>query len=39
VQSQTRRQYQELRDEILRRKTNEPTPPCILAKNCTQASG
>lgn len=39
VQSQTRRQYQELRDEIVRRKTNEPTPPCILAKNCTQASG
>ena len=39
VEAQTRRQYQELRDEILRRKTNQPPPPCLLAKNCTQASG
>lgn len=39
VQAQTKRQYQELRDEILRRKTNEPPPPCLLAKNCTQAHG
>ena len=34
VQTQTQRQYQELRDEVLRRKAKEPTPPCILAKNC-----
>ena len=39
VESQTRRQYQELREEVLRRKTNQPTPPCILAKNCTQSTG
>lgn len=39
VESQTRRQYQELREEILRRKTNTPPPPCLLAKNCTQGSG
>ena len=39
VQTQTQRQYQELRDEILRRKTNEPPPPCLLAKNCTRAAG
>ncbi len=39
VESQTRRQYQELREEILRRKANEPRPPCLLAKNCTQESG
>ena len=38
VESQTRRQYEELRDEILRRKTHEPPPPCLLAKNCTQRS-
>jgi uncharacterized membrane protein len=36
VEAQTRRQYQELREEIMRRKTNEPTPPCLLAKNCPQ---
>jgi carbon monoxide dehydrogenase subunit G len=35
AQAQTQRQYQELREEILRRKAKEPTPPCILAKNCT----
>ena len=34
VESQTRRQYRELREEILRRKTNEPPPPCLAAKNC-----
>jgi len=39
VESQTRRQYQELRDEIRRRKTNEPPPPCLLAKNCTEGTG
>lgn len=39
VESQTRRQYQELREEILRRKANEPRPPCLLAKNCTQEAG
>jgi carbon monoxide dehydrogenase subunit G len=39
VESQTRRQYKELREEILRRKANEPPPPCLLAKNCTQGSG
>jgi hypothetical protein len=33
------RQYQELREEILRRKTKEPAPPCLLAKNCAQVSG
>jgi hypothetical protein len=36
VEANTRRQYSELRDEILRRKNHEPTPPCILAKNCPQ---
>jgi carbon monoxide dehydrogenase subunit G len=36
VESQTRRQYQELREEILRRKANEPPPPCLVAKDCTQ---
>jgi hypothetical protein len=36
VQATTRRQYQELRDEVVRRKNNEPTPPCILAKNCAR---
>jgi len=34
VEVQTRLNYQELRDEILRRKSNEPTPACLLAKNC-----
>jgi hypothetical protein len=36
VEANTRRQYTELRDEIVRRKNHEPTPPCILAKNCPQ---
>jgi carbon monoxide dehydrogenase subunit G len=39
VVSSTRQQYKELRDEILRRKNGQPTPPCILAKNCQQSSG
>ena len=39
VRAQTRRQYQELREEILRRKAKEPPPPCLLAKNCAQPSG
>jgi uncharacterized membrane protein len=39
VQAQVQRQYQELREEILRRKTKEPAPPCLLAKNCAQVSG
>jgi len=39
VETQTRRQYQELRDEILRRKSNTPAPPCLLAKNCTPGPG
>ncbi len=39
VEGGTRRQYQELRDEILRRKSNEPTPPCLLAKNCAPGPG
>jgi hypothetical protein len=39
VESQTRRQYEELREEILRRKANAPPPPCLVAKNCTQGSG
>ena len=39
VEAQTRRQYQELREEILRRKAKEPPPPCLLAKNCTQPTG
>ncbi len=39
VQAQTQRQYQELREEILRRKAKEPSPPCLLAKNCVQVSG
>lgn len=38
VQAQTKRQYQELKDEILRRKNHEPTPPCILAKNCEKSA-
>jgi len=36
VEANTRRQYSELRDEIVRRKNHEPPPPCILAKNCPQ---
>ena len=36
VEANTRRQYTELRDEILRRKNHEPAPPCLLAKNCPQ---
>jgi len=39
VQAQTQRQYQELREEILRRKAKEPPPPCLLTKNCAQVSG
>ncbi len=38
VQAQTQRQYQELRDEILRRKAKEPPPPCLLAKNCASTA-
>ncbi len=34
VEKQTRQQYQELRDEILRRQRHEPSPPCIAAKSC-----
>ncbi len=36
VAKQTRRQYEELREEVLRRKGNLPPPPCLLAKNCEQ---
>jgi len=36
VEASTRRQYQELRDETLRRKAHLPTPACVLAKNCPQ---
>ncbi len=39
VTKQTRRQYQELRDEVLRRKANLPPPPCILAKSCEPGPG
>jgi carbon monoxide dehydrogenase subunit G len=39
VEAHTRRNYQELREEILRRKTNEPPPPCLLTKTCSQVSG
>lgn len=38
VGAQTRQQYEELREEILRRKAKQPPPPCLLAKNCTPAS-
>ncbi len=34
VEFQSRLSYQELRDEILRRQSNVPTPACLLAKNC-----
>jgi carbon monoxide dehydrogenase subunit G len=36
VHAQTRRQYQELREEILRRKAKQPPPPCLVAKNCVR---
>jgi len=36
VAKQTRRQYDELRQEVLRRKSNLPPPPCLLAKTCDQ---
>ena len=39
VRVQTQRQYQEIREEILRRKAKQPTPPCLLAKNCSEGSG
>jgi hypothetical protein len=39
LEAQSRRQYQELRAEILRRKANEPPPPCLLAKTCEQGPG
>ena len=39
VEAQTRRNYQELRDEILRRQAKEPPPPCLLTKTCQQGSG
>lgn len=34
VETQTRRQYAELRDEILRRKNGQPRPPCLVNKTC-----
>ncbi|MGE5088343.1 MAG: SRPBCC family protein [Candidatus Levyibacteriota bacterium] len=37
VETQTRRQYQELRDEILRRKAGPP--PRLIARNCNPAPG
>ena len=37
VEAQTRQQYEELREEILRRKAKQP-PPCLLAKNCAPGS-
>ncbi len=39
VAKQTRRQYEELREEILRRKGHLPPPPCLLAKTCDQQQG
>jgi carbon monoxide dehydrogenase subunit G len=39
VETQTQRNFQELRSEILRRKSNEPAPACLLAKTCPQGSG
>jgi len=39
VEAQTRRNYQELREEILRRKSNEPPPPCLLTKTCQPGPG
>ena len=34
VAKQTRRQYEELRTEVLRRKNNLPPPPCPPEKTC-----
>ena len=34
VAKQTRRQYEELRTEVLRRKNNLPPPPCPAGKTC-----
>lgn len=34
VETQTRRQYAELRDEILRRKNGQPRPACLVNKTC-----
>lgn len=39
VEAQTRRNYQELREEILRRKSKEPPPPCLLTKTCQPGPG
>jgi carbon monoxide dehydrogenase subunit G len=39
IEAQTQRNYQELRDEILRRNSNEPRPACLLTKTCQQGSG
>jgi uncharacterized membrane protein len=36
VQAQTQAQFQEMREEILRRKNRQPTPACLLAKNCVR---
>jgi hypothetical protein len=38
VEGGTRRQYLELRNEILRRKAKEPPPACLLAKTCEDPS-
>jgi carbon monoxide dehydrogenase subunit G len=38
VEAQTRQQYEELREEVLRRKAKQPPPPCLLAKNCVPPS-
>lgn len=35
VETQTRRQYTELRDEILRRKLGQPPPACLQTKTCS----
>jgi len=37
VQAQTQLQYQELREEILRRKARQSTPACLMAKNCVRS--
>jgi len=39
VQAQTQQQYQELHDEVLRRKSGLPPPPCLVAKNCAPGPG
>jgi carbon monoxide dehydrogenase subunit G len=39
VEAHTRRNYQELLEEILRRKAHEPPPACLLTKTCSQVSG